>query len=69
MTSMLLCGKSLVCGFDTDCCVLATAYDLFDEGIKPVILENLTYSTSKEKFHSSAIQMIKRNIGFVETVL
>ena len=31
-----------LCGFDTDCCVLATAYDLFDQGIKPVILKNLT---------------------------
>ena len=55
-------------GFDTDCCVLATAYDLFDQGIKPVILENLTWSTSEEKLHAPAIQIIKRNIGFVEKV-
>ncbi len=55
-----------LCGFDTDCCVLATAYDLFDQGIKPVILENLTWSTSEEKLHSAAIQIAKRNIGFVE---
>ncbi|MEK6953208.1 MAG: isochorismatase family cysteine hydrolase [Nanoarchaeota archaeon] len=53
-----------LCGFDTDCCVLATAYDLFDQGIKPVILEDLTYSTSYEKLQESAIKMIKRNIGF-----
>lgn len=56
-----------LCGFDTDCCVLATAYDLFDSGIKPVILENLTWSTAKEKLHLPALQMIERNIGFVET--
>lgn len=55
-----------LCGFDTDCCVLATAYDLFDSGIKPVILEKLTWSTSEEKLHQSALQMIKRNIGFIE---
>lgn len=55
-----------LCGFDTDCCVLATAYDLFDEGIKPIVLENLTWSTSKEKLHKSAIQMLERNIGFIE---
>ena len=55
-----------LCGFDTDCCVLATAYDLFDEGIKPVILENLTWSTSEENLHKSALQMAERNIGFVE---
>lgn len=57
-----------LCGFDTDCCVLATAYDFFDNGIKPVILENLTLSTSKEKFHQPALKMIKRNIGFVKIV-
>lgn len=57
-----------LCGFDTDCCVLATAYDLFDAGIKPVVLENLTWSTSKENLHKVAIQMVERNIGFVEKV-
>jgi|SRR3989344_3335197 len=54
-------------GFDTDCCVLATAYDLFDQGIKPVVIENLTWSTSKDRLHSSAIKMIRRNIGFVSS--
>lgn len=55
-----------ICGFDTDCCVLATAYDLFDLGIKPVILKNLTWSTSKEKLHNPALKMIERNIGFIK---
>lgn len=55
-----------LCGFDTDCCVLSTAYDLFDAGIKPIVLEKLTWSTSKDKLHESAIQMLERNIGFVE---
>jgi nicotinamidase-related amidase len=55
-----------LCGFDTDCCVLATAYDLFDQGIKPVVLKKLTWSTSKEKLHESAIKIVERNIGFVK---
>ncbi len=55
-----------LCGFDTDCCVLATAYDLFDNGVKPTVLENLTWSTSKENLHNPAIQMLERNIGFVD---
>lgn len=54
-----------LCGFDTDCCVLAIAYDLFDQGIKPIVLENLTWSTSKEKLHAPALKMLLRNIGFV----
>ena len=57
-----------LCGFDTDCCILATTYDLFDQNIKPVILENLTWSTSKEKLHGAAIKIIKRNIGFAQNV-
>lgn len=55
-----------LCGFDTDCCILATAYDLFDQGIKPVVLENLTWSTSKDKLYDPAIKIVKRNIGFVK---
>ncbi len=57
-----------LCGFDTDCCVLATAYDLFDVGIKPVVIENLTWSTSQEKLHKPALQMLERNIGFVKKI-
>lgn len=57
-----------LCGFDTDCCVLATAYDLFDQRIKPVVLENLTWSTSKEKLHAPALKMLLRNIGFVRKI-
>ena len=57
-----------LCGFDTDCCILATAYDLFDCGIKPIILENLTWSTYKEKLHQPALQMIARNIGFIGAI-
>lgn len=52
-----------VCGFDTDCCVLATSYDLFDSGYKPKILKELCFSTSKEKLHNPAIKIIKRNLG------
>ncbi len=55
-----------LCGFDTDCCVLATAYDLLDTGIKPIVLEKLTWSTSKEKLHKPALKIIERNIGFIE---
>ena len=56
-----------LCGFDTDCCVLATTYDLFDQGIKPVLLEDLTWSTSRENLHSAAVKMIERNVGFLES--
>ena len=33
-----------LCGIDTDACILATAYDAFDQGFKVRILFNLSYS-------------------------
>lgn len=54
-----------VCGFDTDGCVLATIYDLFDQGLKPVLLKDVSWSTAKEGFHKTAVKIIKRNVGFV----
>jgi len=54
-----------ICGFDTDCCVLATAYDLFDSGYKVNVLENLCFSTSEEKLHDPAIKILARNCGAV----
>lgn len=58
-------GQIDICGFDTDCCVLATTYDLFDSGYKPVILKNLCFSISKEKLHEPALKIIERNCGFL----
>jgi len=58
-------GQIDICGFDTDACILATTYDLFDSGYKPVILKNLCFSTSKEKLHKSALKIIERNCGFL----
>jgi nicotinamidase-related amidase len=58
-------GQIDICGFDTDACILATTYDLFDSGYKPIILKNLCFSTSKEKLHRAALKIIKRNCGFL----
>ena len=54
-----------ICGFDTDACVLATTYDLFDSGYKPVVLKDLCFSSSKEKLHKPALKIIARNCGFL----
>ena len=54
-----------ICGFDTDCCILAATYDLFDSGYRPVILKSLCFSTSKEKLHKPALKIIERNCGFL----
>lgn len=55
-----------ICGFETDACVLATTYDLFDSGYKPVILKNLCFSNIKEKLHKPALAIIERSCGFLK---
>lgn len=55
-----------ICGFDTDCCVLFTAYDLFGSGYKPVILENLCFSAPEGKLHKPALEIIEKNCGFLK---
>ncbi|HNU96184.1 MAG TPA: isochorismatase family protein, partial [Candidatus Magasanikbacteria bacterium] len=55
-----------ICGFETDACVLATTYDLFDSGYKTVVLKNLCFSDNKEKLHKSASAIIERNCGFLK---
>ena len=52
-----------LCGVDTDCCVLATAYDAFDQGYQVCLLENLCLSRPGKKLHEAAKAMFKRNVG------
>lgn len=49
-------------GISTDCCVLKTALDLFEMGIRPIVLEDLCGS-SKKKYHEEGLSILKRNIG------
>lgn len=57
-----------ICGIDTDCCVLATSYDGFDEGYNITVLENLSMTHTGKNLHDFALKMINRNIGAVKTV-
>ena len=53
-----------LCGTDTDACVLAIAFELFDNGIKPIILQNLCASSSSNmEMHNMAIRIIERQFG------
>ena len=58
--------KLYLCGIDTDCCVLATAYDGFDDGYEIVVLENLSMTHTGKGLHNYALKLINRNIGSVE---
>ncbi len=51
-----------ICGTDTDACVLATAYDAFDQGYGVNILFELCVSKNKE-LHNAAETIAARNIN------
>ena len=50
-------------GMDTDCCVLKTAVDLFEEGVRPVVLADYCGSGGGEVSHSAGITALRRLVG------
>lgn len=52
-----------LCGIDIDCCVLKTAFDLFENGYNVFILKDLCASTLGIKRKNEALEILKRNIG------
>ena len=55
--------KVYLCGIDSECCVLKTAFDMFEAGIEVYILSEYCYSTLGEERHLQAMEILKRNIG------
>ncbi|MDR1033680.1 MAG: cysteine hydrolase [Bifidobacteriaceae bacterium] len=52
-----------VAGIDTDCCVLKTAADLFENNIKSCVLEKYSASGGGKKSHDAALLVLSRMIG------
>jgi nicotinamidase-related amidase len=52
-----------VVGIDTDQCVLATVFALFDAGYEPRVLEDLVTSASGETCHDAGLVALRRAIG------
>ena len=52
-----------LCGIDTECCVLKTAFDMFEAGYNVYVLKDYSASTYGEERHNNAIQILERNIG------
>ena len=52
-----------VVGIDTDMCVLKTAMDTFDLGIRPVVLTDCCASTLGAAAHLLGLAILSRNIG------
>lgn len=52
-----------IAGVDTDCCVLATAISLFENGIRPIVLTKYCASNGGKKSHEAGLTCLKRLIG------
>ncbi len=52
-----------IVGVDTECCVLATATDLFELGIRPIVLEKYCGASNGEKYHDAGILSLRSLIG------
>ena len=52
-----------VAGIDTDCCVLTTAVDLFQIGIRPLVLADYCASNGGPESHAAALRVLVRLIG------
>jgi len=52
-----------VVGVDTECCVLATATDLFEHGIRPIVLSKYCASSSGEDYKRAGLTSLINLIG------
>ena len=54
-----------ICGADTDCCVLKTATDIFEQGLMPIVLTEYCDSNAGPKSHEAGLLVMGRLIGKV----
>lgn len=52
-----------VVGIDTDMCILKVAMDVFDLGIRPLVLTDCCASTAGLQAHLAGLAILARNIG------
>lgn len=57
------CLHIFICGADTDCCVLKTATDLFEQSVMPIVLTEYCDSNGGPESHKSGIMVMDRLIG------
>lgn len=52
-----------LCGIDTECCILKTAFDLFELEYNIYVLKDYSYCTLGTERNESALNILRRNIG------
>ena len=56
-------SKIYLCGIDTECCILKTAFDLFENEYNVYILKDCCACMYGEERHNNALAILSRNIG------
>lgn len=57
-----------LCGIATDNCVLATAIDLFEAGIRPIVIADACASHAGPDYHEAGMLLLKRLLGEAQIV-
>jgi len=52
-----------ICGVDTDACLMAAVFALWDAEIRPVVLEHYCASSGGPHFHQVAVDLMLRQFG------
>ena len=55
--------QAVIVGVDTDMCVLKMALDVFDLGVRPIVLVDCCASTAGLQSHLAGLAVLARNIG------
>jgi nicotinamidase-related amidase len=53
----------ILCGIDTECCVLATAVQAFEHGLRPLVLTDLCASNGGQHAHDAGLTTLRRLVG------
>ena len=53
-----------LCGIDTECCVLKTAFDLFEKEYDVYVLKEYCACMCGAERNDNALEILKRNIGY-----
>ena len=61
-------SKIYLCGIDTECCVLKTAFDLFENEYDVYVLKDYCACMLGLQRHNNALDILKRNIGYDKVI-
>ncbi len=56
-------GAIHLCGIATDNCVLATAIDFFEAGLRPIVISDACASHAGRQYHEAGLMILNRLIG------